>query len=101
MWSLLRAVCDPYADGTDITAEHCETTANDSRGDDFGTQGIIKAVQSDIDAGNSPPDFLPFQDIQYYRAHYNFIAGSGAWEPLDAIDFIHRSGRSERGRKWL
>lgn len=72
-WSLLRTMCD-------TANPHC-TTANDA----FGTEALVAAFQKDISNPTSPDavaDFLPYNQIQYIRAHYNVIPGAEHADPF-------------------
>ena len=77
-WSLLRGMCDP--NNIDASGkEHCLTTANDAtHGDDFGLQGLIQHARTDIDNNTGVPDFLPFNDISFYRSHFQAGAEFGS-----------------------
>jgi hypothetical protein len=77
-WSVLRALCDP----AQLVAGQDECSAG--AGKDPGSLGnVIAKAQSDIDGNTGVPDFLPFTDVKYVRAHYAFKTGLvGA--PFDA-----------------
>lgn len=72
-WSLLRALCDPAqkqtGPGGPGTVDECSSGA----AADPGSLGnVIAKAQSDIDGNTGVPDFLPFTDVSFVRAHYNF-----------------------------
>ena len=61
-WSLLRGMCD---------------TADPNCTSPKGLTGLIASAQADIDGNTGVPDFLPFNDISFYRSHFQSGANFG------------------------